>query len=160
MTDTLDKAQAGHSTVAHRFSLRDVQERGLKLRGIGVPWFTAQSWPRLLAIAADRADLPDTFEDSSAVLASASIVTSRPAIRSRRCLSTSTRSPPGVRELGVPVDARARSVFAAVTLAQQASQAQIRYRLCRGWSAKCGTVSGASTPRRRVTADSSACPPP
>jgi hypothetical protein len=33
------------------------------LRGFGVPWFTAEDWPKLLAVAADRAALPDTFAE-------------------------------------------------------------------------------------------------
>ena len=34
-----------------------------RVRAIGVPWFTAKSWPELLAIAADRARLPDAFAE-------------------------------------------------------------------------------------------------
>ncbi len=49
MTDTLDAA------------LQSICARGHTAR-IAYSWFTADSWPRLLAIAADRASLPDTFE--------------------------------------------------------------------------------------------------
>ncbi len=30
---------------------------------ISVPWFTSETWPELLKVAADRADLPDTFSE-------------------------------------------------------------------------------------------------
>lgn len=111
MTDTLDK------------TLRDVQERGLKLRGIGVPWFTAESWPRLLAIAADRADLPDTFEGferRAGERFDRHVAAGQPL---EKVLVVVDQLAAWCRELGVSVDARARSVFAAVMLARQASQA-------------------------------------
>lgn len=28
-----------------------------------VPWFTAETWPELLKVATDRANLPDTFAE-------------------------------------------------------------------------------------------------
>ena len=33
------------------------------VKAVGVPWFTAESWPRLLAIASDRRRLPHTFAE-------------------------------------------------------------------------------------------------
>jgi len=31
--------------------------------GVSVPWFTAETWPELLKVADDRADLPDSHAE-------------------------------------------------------------------------------------------------
>jgi hypothetical protein len=38
-------------------------KRGVRITGLAIPWFTAESWPKLLAVATDRWNLPDTFEE-------------------------------------------------------------------------------------------------
>ena len=92
--------------------------------GCGVPWFTAEDWPNLLAVAADRATLPDTHAEFEAtagrrfdrlreqgadirkvVIAVADLVAWCAAARPRP----------------LPVDALARAEFAAVTLARRAN---------------------------------------
>jgi hypothetical protein len=106
MTDTLDAA------------LQSIYARGHTAR-IAYSWFTADSWPRLLAIAADRASLPDTFEGFER----------RAGERFNRHIANGVpleRVLIDVDALGafcaaqrIPVDARSRSAFAALVLARR-----------------------------------------
>ena len=44
--------------------LRELAQRYPKLfRGLIVPWYTPESWPKMRAAAVDREDLHDTFEE-------------------------------------------------------------------------------------------------
>jgi hypothetical protein len=90
-----------------------------QLRGLAIPWFTAQSWPRLLRVAADRWNLPDTFEEferSAGKRFDDFVAQGHPC---ERVMIDVDRLVAWCREQGRPVDGPARAAFAALTLAQR-----------------------------------------
>ncbi len=104
-------------------ALRDVRARGFKIRGVAVPWFTAQSWPRLLEVAADRADLPQTFEG---FLQRAGERFDRHVANGHaleKILIDVDELIAFCIALGRPIDSRARAVFAAYLQARQEQHA-------------------------------------
>jgi hypothetical protein len=107
MADALDKA------------LRRAHKHGLKLRGVGIAWFTAESWPRLLEIAADRDDLPpnfEAFERRAGERFDRHVANGLPL---EKVLIDVDALAAWCRELGMPVDNPSRSAFAALTLARR-----------------------------------------
>jgi hypothetical protein len=104
-------------------ALLDVYSRGYKVRGVAIPWFTAHSWQQLLAVAADRVTLPDTFEEferRAGARFDALVAAGHPL---EKVLIDVERLVAWCQELGRPIDTGARAAFAAFTIAQRDSQA-------------------------------------
>jgi hypothetical protein len=104
-------------------ALLDLYSRGYKVRGVGIPWFAAHSWALLLAVAADRVSLPDTFEEferHAGARFDALVTDGHPL---EKVLIDVERLVAWCGELGRPIDAHARAAFAAITLAHQCSHA-------------------------------------
>jgi hypothetical protein len=102
--------------------LKNLPRRFPKMRGFGIAWFTAESWPRLLEIAADRSVLPDTFEEFERVAGArfnALAAAGHPLEKIVLDVAAVDRLADWCRELGRPVDADARSVFATVALTER-----------------------------------------
>lgn len=100
-------------------ALQQMHERGLKVRGIGIAWFTPESYQRLLAIAADRAELPETFEAWERRVTERferRVAAGQPL---EKVLIDVDRLAAFCHELGCPVDVMARSAFTAITLGER-----------------------------------------
>jgi hypothetical protein len=96
-----------------------LNKQGSKLRGIAVPWFTAESWPRLLAIAADRDTLPATFEafvERAGERFDRDVANGLPL---EKVLIDPEALGSWCADLGRSCDGRARAMFAVVMLMQR-----------------------------------------
>ena len=100
-----------------------IADRGGKLTGLAIPWFTAATWSRLLEVAADRSNLPDTFEQFER---DASRRFDELVARGHPCeriLIDVERLIEWCRSYRLALDARARAVFAAAVMMERDSKA-------------------------------------
>ncbi len=106
--------------------LTDLQARGLNVRGLAIPWFTPASWARMREVAADRDNLPEGFAEFERLAGDrlADLVArGHPAERLVMSVENIDDLIALCRARGAPLDARARSVFAALMLSEQARHA-------------------------------------
>jgi len=98
---------------------------GGKLRGTSIAWFTAESWTRLLEVASDRWNLPDTFEEfeRNATRRFDELVSRGHALE-RVVLTVEDVDALALwcRETGIPLDGHARATMAARKLAARDSK--------------------------------------
>ncbi len=89
------------------------------IQGVGVPWFTAETWPRLLEVVDDADLMPATYEEWIALV--------EPRFAQHRADGAPVErvyiEPDELVEWcavsDLPVDARGRSAFAAVVMARR-----------------------------------------
>lgn len=91
------------------------------VRSVGVPWFTAETWPRLLEVSgADADNLPDTYEEWLAVAEprfAQHVANGMPLVR---VLIDPDELLAWCEDNGLPVNQEARATFAALVLARRA----------------------------------------
>ena len=92
-----------------------------KIEAIGVPWFTAETWPRLLEVCAAEADLmPDTYSDWIALAEPRFAQHIADGLPMERVLIDPYELAAWCELNDLPIDGRARSVFAAYVMARRA----------------------------------------
>ena len=88
---------------------------------IGVPWFTAETWPRLLEVCAAEADLmPDTYSEWIALAEPRFAQHVADGLPVERVLIDPDEMADWCEVNDLPVDGKARAVFAAFVLARRA----------------------------------------
>lgn len=83
---------------------------------IAVPWFTAETWPELLKVAADRDDLPDTFAEFELIAGRKFDQLRARGVSLQRVLISVAELSAWCRAQRQPVNAMTRAVFAAFVL--------------------------------------------
>jgi hypothetical protein len=107
MTDTLDRV---------------LKAGGGKIRGVGMPWFTRESWERMRAVAADRDNLPEDFAQFERIAGKrfdALIAAGHPVERVVFSLKEVNAIAAWCAAKGVPFNAHVRAGFASWKLADQ-----------------------------------------
>ena len=84
-----------------------------------VAWFTAESWPRLLAVADDRENLHDTFDEFERTAGARVEAYRRQGISIEKVLLDVDELAAWCRAERRPLDAMARAEFAAMALARR-----------------------------------------
>ena len=90
------------------------------IRGLGIPWFTAETWARLREITADPGKLYDTFDEWHASAEAWFESNVSEGDRVERVLIDPDELLEWCQANDVPVDAHARAGFAAFVLARRA----------------------------------------
>jgi hypothetical protein len=104
--------------------LKDLAERYPKLfRGLILPWFTKEGWPKILAVAADRARLHDTFEDFERVSTSKFNELVAKGHPVEKVVVDADALIAWCKAEGRPLDTMARQEFAMMTLIERDKQA-------------------------------------
>lgn len=85
-------------------------------RGVAIPWFTAESWPNLLEVAADRANLPRTFAEFERRTGERVARRVAKGVPLKRVVVDVTNLVAWCHWQGIPIDGRARASFAAYLL--------------------------------------------
>lgn len=101
--------------------LRDAYQR-YQMRGVVVPWFTAESWVRLRQVADDRPTLDDTFAEFERRAGSrfdALVAAGHPLEKLVLSVDDVDRLAAWCRRSGRPLDGEARSAYAAMTMARR-----------------------------------------
>ena len=88
------------------------------MKTIAIASFRAQDWPKLLAVAADRATLPDSFARFEALSRAEMAAAAAGGVHLERVLVSLPALITWCRATCRPVDANARNAFAAFTLAR------------------------------------------
>ncbi len=92
-----------------------------KIEAIGVPWFTAETWPRLLEVCAAEADLlPDTYSERIALAEPRFAQHIADGLPVERVLIDPDEWVDWCELNDLPVDGRTRAAFAAFVLARRA----------------------------------------
>lgn len=86
----------------------------LKPRIVAVPWFTPAGWSRLLELAADPANLPETFEQFEQLATARIAVLEERGMAVERVMVDPDALAKWCSDLGVPCDSAARSGFALI----------------------------------------------
>jgi len=100
--------------------LRELARRHPRVfRGVILPWFTPESWPKMRAVAADRDNLHDTFEEfeRSSTASFNELVAAGHAVEKVEIDADALIS--WCRAEGRPLDGKARQMFAAITLVKR-----------------------------------------
>ena len=101
----------------------ELTKRGAHIKGLAIPWFTAESWPKLLAVAADRSNLPDTFEEFDQRAGKRFedfVAQGHPC---EKVLIDVDQLAAWCSDRGIPLDGNARAAFAGYLLAQRDASA-------------------------------------
>ena len=92
-----------------------------KIETIGVPWFTEETWPRLLKVCVTEADLmPDTYSEWIALAEPRFTQHVADGLPVERVLIDPDEWVDWCEVNGLPVDGRTRAAFAAFVLARRA----------------------------------------
>jgi hypothetical protein len=86
-----------------------------------IPWFTAETWPELLTVAADRADLPDTFAEFELIAGRKFERLRAQGVPLHRVLVSIPEMAAWCRANGFRVDAPGRAAFAAFVAMRRAA---------------------------------------
>jgi hypothetical protein len=86
----------------------------MKMQGaITVPWFTAETWPELLAVATDRATLPDTFAEFEVIAGRKFARFTAQGHSLHKVLISVAELTVWCRANRIPIDGHGRAAFAA-----------------------------------------------
>jgi len=104
--------------------LRELAERHPRLfRGVVLPWYTAETWPKMRAAAADRDKLHDTFEEferSSNATIDDLVAKGHPVEKVELDVDALIA---WCKAEGRPLDREARNMFGAMTLVERDKRA-------------------------------------
>jgi hypothetical protein len=92
----------------------------MKTKSINMAWFDADEWPKLLAIAADRDNLPDTYEEFAATAGKRFDRLIAQGVQVRKTLISVAELTAAAAQCGKPVDSNFRAFFAAFIAARRA----------------------------------------
>ena len=90
----------------------------------GIAWYRAEQWPQLLEVAADRTELERTYDEWQAVAKTALVDVARAGVSARKVEVDVNELVAWCHSQGRPVDAAARSAFAALKLRQAEKEEQ------------------------------------
>ena len=86
-----------------------------------VPWFTIETWPELLKVAADRATLPDTFVEFEQIAGGKFDRLRAQGVPLQKVLISVAELTAWCRANRCPVDGPGRAAFAAFVAMRRAS---------------------------------------
>ncbi len=92
----------------------------LNIRAVGVPWFTAETWPRLLAVVDDADLMPATYAEWIALAEPRFAQHVADGLPVERVLIDPDEWVAWCEANNLPIDRKARAAFAAVVLARRA----------------------------------------
>ena len=90
------------------------------IQGVGVPWFTAETWERLLEVSADADLMPGTYAGWTVLATRHFADHAASGAPLQRVLIDPDKLAAWCGANNLPVDARGRSAFAAVVLKRRA----------------------------------------
>ena len=90
------------------------------IQGVGVPWFTAETWERLLEVSADADLMPGTYAEWKVLATRHFADHAASGAPLQRVLIDPDKLAAWCGANNLPVDARGRSAFAAVVLKRRA----------------------------------------
>jgi hypothetical protein len=90
----------------------------VKTKSINFAWFDAEEWPKLLAVAADRSNLPDTFAEFESNAGRKIDRLSAQGIQVRKTSISVAELTAAAAQCGKPVDSNFRAFFAAFVAAR------------------------------------------
>ena len=93
-----------------------------RVRGMAVPWFAAEDWPRLLEASLDRHVLPATFEEFERIASERFDALVARGVPCERVLIDIDQFVAWCQQQGIPCDMRARSGYALVLMRQRDSR--------------------------------------